>query len=294
MFNFKKQLIDAFVAELHQNYSDTYGDSIREYGNVIAWVGKLVLENIAGSDMLYHNTEHTINVASVGHEILRGKHLREGGVMPDDYLHFMIALLCHDIGYVRGILKNDRNGQYDTGRDGKMVAIPAGGTDAELTLYHVDRGIQFVQERFSGKRLIDIDIARIGRYIDSTRFINADDSETDLHDYAALTKAADFIGQLGDPSYMQKLPALFYELKEAGLNEAAGYHSPADMRANYAKFFWNIVSPHLRGGIYYLDVTQAGKQWIANLYSQVFSVEHNIPYANDSRPEKMLEMSGFL
>jgi hypothetical protein len=44
----------------------------------------------------------------VGQEVLRGKHLREGGISPRDWLHFIISLLCHDIGYVRGISMNDR------------------------------------------------------------------------------------------------------------------------------------------------------------------------------------------
>ncbi|HBB33823.1 MAG TPA: metal-dependent phosphohydrolase, partial [Cyanobacteria bacterium UBA9273] len=55
------------------------------------------------SDALYHNVEHTILVTLVGQEILRGKHIRDGGVSCEDWLHFIISLLCHDIGYVKGV-----------------------------------------------------------------------------------------------------------------------------------------------------------------------------------------------
>src|SRR5262245_23351295 len=64
----------------------------------------------------YHDLGHTICVTLVGQEVLRGKHLREGGVSPRDWLHFITSLLCHDIGYVRGICRNDRQGCYVTGQ----------------------------------------------------------------------------------------------------------------------------------------------------------------------------------
>ena len=46
------------------------------------------------------------------------------------------------------------------------------------------------------------------------------------------------------------------------------------MRKNYAKFFWNDVSPYIQDALRYLRVTQEGKQWIANLYAHVFEIEH--------------------
>ena len=37
-----------------------------------------------------------------------------GSVNPRDWLHFIVSLLCHDIGYVRGICRGDADGQYVT------------------------------------------------------------------------------------------------------------------------------------------------------------------------------------
>ena len=31
---------------------------------------------------------------------------------PRDWLHFIVSLLGHDIGYVRGICRGDRDGSY--------------------------------------------------------------------------------------------------------------------------------------------------------------------------------------
>ena len=64
-------------------------------------------------------------MASCGYlikEILRGRHIRQGGVTPSDWLHFMISLLCHDIGYVRGVCRADRGDVCSTGRGDQVVA----------------------------------------------------------------------------------------------------------------------------------------------------------------------------
>ena len=75
----------------------------------------------------------TRSVTLVGQSILKGKHLCEGGITPKDWLNFMIALLCHDIGYVRGVCKLDQDGTYATGIGDNVVHLPKDGTDAILT-----------------------------------------------------------------------------------------------------------------------------------------------------------------
>ncbi len=275
MFNIQKLVIDHFVEELQSTYYQNYGSTEPPYGEIIAWVGRLALENIANSDMLYHNVEHTIMVTLVGQAILWGKHLLEGGVTPRDWFHFIVALLCHDIGYVRGICREDQGDICATGIPGQTVRIPPGSSNAMLTPYHLDRGKMFIRERFGQRLLRDIDAGLIASYIEMTRFPPPDDEAyRDTKGYPGLVRAADFIGQLGDPNYLRKIPALFYEFEEIGANKALGYSTPGDMRRMYARFYWNMISPYIQDAVRYLMVTQEGKQWIANLHSHVFAVEH--------------------
>lgn len=275
MLNLQKIIIDRFVKELRRAYQQTYNLMEPQYSNILEWSGQLALENIANSDALYHNVDHTIMVTLVGQSILKGKHLCEGGVTPRDWLHFIMALLCHDIGYVRGVCMQDRNGVYANGVNGGMIKLRPGGTDAALTPYHVDRSKLFVLERFGGKVAADIDAEIIASYIEMTRFpIPDDDFYKVTNSYAGLARAADFIGQLGDPNYLRKIPALFYEFEEIGENLNTGYQSPGDMRRNFTKFYWGVVRPHIQEALRYLRITQEGKQWIANLHSHVFDVEH--------------------
>jgi hypothetical protein len=276
MFNPTELLIDAFVKRLQEAYGRTYGSLEPSYAGIIGWAGRMALENIANSDALYHNVEHTIMVTLVGQEVLKGKHLREGGVSPRDWLHFIISLLCHDIGYVRGVCRDDRNNICTTGLDGQTVTLPPGATDAALTPYHVDRGKHFIRERFGGNDVIDAE--RIAANIELTRFPVPDDSDhQDTADYPGLVRAADLIGQLADPQHMRKFAALFYEFAETGTTEKLGYASPADLRNSYPAFYWSVVNRYIQDGLRHLRITQEGKQWIANLYAHVFSVEHHEP-----------------
>ncbi|OCR01590.1 metal-dependent phosphohydrolase [Oscillatoriales cyanobacterium USR001] len=275
VFNATELLIDAFVQKIRFGYTRTYGGYKPDYEDIIAWAGSMALENIANSDALYHNVEHTILVTLVGQEILRGKHIREGGTSCEDWLHFIIALVCHDIGYVKGVCRQDRTGWYATGNGTELVPLPPGCTDASLTPYHVDRAKLFIDERFGGHRLIDAEV--IKRNIELTRFpVPKESDHQDTINFPGLVRAADLIGQLSDPRYLKKISLLYYEFEETGFNQKVGYKSPGDLRVNYAKFYWHGVHPYIKDALYYLSLTQQGKQIIANLYSNVFVVEHDL------------------
>ena len=275
MFNTTELLIEDFVKKLKDGYHRTYGDWKPDYEDIIAWVGSMAMENIANSDALYHDVEHSILVTLVGQEILRGRHIREGGVSCEDWLHFIISLVCHDIGYVKGVCRQDTDRAHATGKDGEMVTLPYGSSDAALTAYHVDRAKLFIDERFGGHRLIDAEV--IKRNIELTRFpVPSIEDHQDTIDYPGLIRASDLIGQLSDPRYLRKISALYYEFEETGVNQVLGYHHPGDLRRNYPKFYWDGVHPYIENALRYLSLTLQGKQITANLYSNVFVIEHEV------------------
>jgi hypothetical protein len=81
------------------------------------------------------------------------------------------------------------------------------------------------------------------------------------------------IGNLGDPNYLQKTNALYYEFEEVGVNKQFGYSSPADLTDLYPRLYFDTISVHLQSAIRYLNVTTRGRQWINSLYSNVFRAE---------------------
>jgi hypothetical protein len=63
-----------------------------------------------------------------------------------------------------------------------------------------------------------IDEQRITRAIEFTRFPSNFPPDQEVDDEEGLLlRAADLIGQLGDPHYIRKANALFHEFEEAGL-----------------------------------------------------------------------------
>jgi hypothetical protein len=275
MLNPNKVLCSAFVRELRANYAQTYGGLKPDYADIISWVGNMGVETIANSNALYHDVEHTVFVTLVGQQILRGKHIREGRVSCEDWLHFTLSLVCHDIGYVKGVCRRDivLLRMYATGKADDTVQLSEGHTDASLTPYHVDRGKLFVQERFGGHELIHAEVLK--RNIELTRFpVPLDTDHQDTVNFPGLVRAADLIGQLSDPRYLHKIPALFYEFEETGVNKQLGYRHPEDLRRNYPGFYWKSVYPYIKEAIAYLKLTQEGKQILSNLYGHVFEVEH--------------------
>ena len=275
MFNPTQIIIEAFVRELQLMYERTYGLLEPDYPGIIGFVARLALEIIATSDAAYHDVNHTVMVTLVGQEILRGRHVNVGGVTPYDWLHFIVSLLCHDIGYVRGICRGDGNGRYVTNLAGDTVSVPEGSTDAVLTPYHVARSKLFVRERFGKVGLSHLNCVVIEANIEHTRFpVPKDEHHAPTGDFPGLLRAADLIGQLADINYLRKTSALFTEFRETGMNDVLKYSSAADLRANYPHFFWQVVRPYIEDALRYLRVTQEGQLWVANLYANVFSMEH--------------------
>jgi len=254
-----------------------FGGLHTEYAETIVWAGRMALEIIADTDALYHNLEHTIHVTLVGTEILTGKQLRVGKVSPLDWLQFVLSLLCHDIGYVKGVCRADDifNNTYETGVENpKTVKLPPGSTDAGLTKYHVDRGKLFIRQRFEGHSVINVDV--ICKNIEWTRFpVPLDDDYQDTFDYPALVRAADLMGQMSDPKYVLKIPALWAEFNETGEAQKLGFITCDDLKKGYPPFFWKVVCKFIKPAMQYLKVTQLGKQYLNNLLAGVFQVEHH-------------------
>jgi hypothetical protein len=251
-----------------------FGSSHEDLVEMVPSIARIAIECIGNSDALYHNVEHTMLVTMAGHDIMRGRALHTH--MPvEDYAHVIIACLTHDIGYVRGLFHQDDETGYVVDATGHKKMLPRGSSDAAMLPWHVDRSKMYVMERIEG--MARLDSRRIARAVEGTRFPASLPVAGEAYDEeSAILRAADLIGQLGDPNYIRKANALFIEFEEAGLNRQFGYSSPADIVNLYPQFYWNCVAPHIQTAIRYLNVTSSGRQWIANLYGNVFRAERDI------------------
>ena len=171
---------------------------------------------------------------------------------------------------------------------GSRVTPPRGASDAFLAPYHIERGKIYARERFTESEYIDEE--RIVRSIELTRFPvpkHSDYSVTDSE--AALVRAADLIGQMADPFYHRRINALYHEFVEIGIAEKLNYRSPADLVERYPDFFWTCVQPYLQPALRYLELTTEGKQWVANLFHNVFQVQHKTGRIGPFPGEEMIK-----
>ena len=263
---------DALSKFLHDYMQRRYASTHPAIVELVPSVARIALEAIANSDALYHNIEHTMLVTLAGHDIMRGRALYRT-TNAGDYAHVIVACLTHDIGYVRTILIEDTPQGSVVDEAGNRVELPRGGSDAGLTPWHVDRSKLFARQRF--REIEALDESRIEQMIECTRF-PAPPPQHDAGEEGAVLRAADLIGQLGDPHYLRKANALYWEFEEVGINRQLGYTSPADLVDKYPAFYFNQVAPHIQEALRYLSVTARGRQWIANLYSNVFRSEQKL------------------
>src|SRR6266699_2702201 len=189
------------LEEFLRSYMRRRFPSSQALGEIVPSAARIALECIGNSDALYHNVEHTLLVTLAGHDILRGCALNDN--------------LTAD-GFV-------------IDQAGRKVSLPRGSSDAGLMPHHVDRSKLYVMRRIEG--LAPLNRQRIADAIEGTRFPPHEGQEHD--EEASIVRAADLIGQLGDPSYIRKANALYHEFEEVGRKRQLGYESPADIVNRY-------------------------------------------------------------
>ena len=142
---------------------------------------------------------------------------------------------------------------------------------------HVDRGKEFVATNLPGSALIDANFVQ--SCIERTRFpVPADSWYSLTDDYPGLVRGADLVGQLSDPTYLSKLPAIFYEFVEVGFNDSLGYKTPGDLLLNYPNFFARSVKPYIKDTEAHLEQTVSGREILRSLYK-------NLEDATNPEPE---------
>ena len=274
--------IDAFVHKVVDRFGTAFPDAGSLESTLLARAANEALETLLNCDCPYHDVHHTMLVTDAGMAILKGRQLARGDLQASDWLHAVIAMLYHDIGYIRGLLKGDREGSYVADEMGNRAVAKPGATDAFLTPFHVTRSCLYVQERFGPEQLLNTNL--LASHIEMTRFPVPEDSYYQDDDtLSALVRAADLIGQMGDPQYLRKLSRLYAEFVETGEAERLGYANAGELRANFPEFFQDSVYPRITTALHYLGKTREGQQWAANLFAHVHAEQESEGFAGPER-----------
>ena len=216
-------------------------------------------------DMQYHDYEHTLQATVCLIHLLEGRH-RSGDtpvLSARTWELSVMAVLLHDCGYLK----------YTDDRE---------GTGAKYTLVHERRSCDFARRYLPPLGVSSQEIEDVCAAINSTgpqnKISQMNFSREEVRIMTFLLVTADYLGQMSAPDYVDELPFLFDEFKEAFDFEHVPepkrpYHQFNELLEKTPGFWANYVWPLLdfeAGGVHrYL--TTAGQP---NPYLQ--AVEANI------------------
>ncbi len=149
-------------------------------------------------DTLYHDTQHSLDIALTCTRLLRGYHKVHGTLTPDQALLGIITSLFHDSGYVRKL----DDTEFSNG--------------AEYTGTHITRGIHFMMEQLPLIELKDIahraaQIVHLTGYEVKPDEVCPDKASDRL--IGDIVATSDLITQMADRCYLEKCrDRLFPEL----------------------------------------------------------------------------------
>jgi hypothetical protein len=179
-------------------------------------------------DTVYHDLEHTLQAYLAAARIIDGL-ARENRIvnLRESMAIALISTLGHDSGFVKETGDNE-------------------GTGAKYSLIHVSRSKAFMGKCLPkiGFNLTQIEcvqnaISYTGLDSDPSKIpFTSDDERLIGH----IVGTADFLGQMSDPDYPQKLPKLFNEYREGGV---PGYSSSDDLLEKTPLFFKQFVMKRL-------------------------------------------------
>jgi len=271
MFRPSDILIDSFIDHLKATFDDIYGDGPPDHCATAVTVARMSLSRIARSDALYFDVEHAINSTMVGLEMLYGRIARNGFFSSRDWVHVVSALLCANVGMVRGALAGDRENECVIDATGKTIVLAPGATDAALWLHASMRSALFVQQNFQGHRVIDPEALSVT--IEKSSVLTRSDNPQ-AGSNRAIVHAALIIGILANPGFETKLPQFYLVAEEAGVSDFLGFDDIVGVRTGLAKHFWNNLYTNIGDGIQLLDQTGHGRTLLSSMYSHLLVSEH--------------------
>ncbi len=179
---------------------------------------------------LYHDLPHTLEVLICGVRLMHGVHVSGDRLTDDEITLIILAILMHDVGYAQ------RRGEES-------------GTGAQHTQTHVQRGIEFMRQYFSVRKLPASIPAAVTAMILGTEhnrpFAQIAFSDDRTRMLGCIVATADITGQMADRIYLEKLLFLYLEFREARFGS---YQSMYDLLCQTNRFY-EMIREKLDGAL---------------------------------------------
>jgi len=186
----------------HHLFGSQEGGYIDEYMDAIDGLFTGSYAEYQAMDTAYHDITHTLQATLCLVELLHNRQFAEAtpGISAKDFKLAVVAVLFHDIGYLKTIADTE-------------------GSGAKYTHLHEKRSCSFARAFLQQRgwpsddlQFVENLISSTGPSADVTRIEFRSEIERIL---GQTVCTADYIGQMSDPHYPEKLAVLFSEFKES-------------------------------------------------------------------------------
>jgi len=186
-------------------------------------------------DTGYHDITHTMQATLCLTELLHHRHFsdEQPAIGVHDFKRALIAMLFHDLGYLKTVGDNE-------------------GTGAKYTHVHEQRSCRLVRDFLSGRGWQEDDIVFVENLISAT---GPTANLTKIPFRSATERllgqsvcTADYVGQMSDPQYPDKLEVLYREFEESyryqGLPRSQWPFTSYEALLRSTPNFWSIFVQH--------------------------------------------------
>ena len=215
------------------------------------------------SNTKYHNLEHTCAVTLATARLIHGLHVQDQSFSTRVIQLGIISALFHDTGLIQTDEENE-------------------GTGAQYTIGHEVRSITLMEKYLSDKGLSAEDILDCSHIIMCTKLsLSLDKIRFNSDEIKIMGKvlgSADLIAQMADRTYLEKLPLLFLEFKEAGME---GFETPLEIFQNTEDFYHSVAITRLTeelSGVSYAALYHFRSRWEIDRDLYAESMKNNIRY----------------
>jgi len=215
------------------------------------------------SNTKYHNLEHTCAVTLATVRLIHGLHVQGQRLSSRVIELALIGALFHDTGLIQTEEEQE-------------------GTGAQFTIGHEERSIKLMGKYLTSNNFSAEDIYDCGHIIMCTILafplaeIPFRSEEISL--VGKVLGSADLIAQMADRSYLEKLPLLFLEFKEAKM---PGFETPLELFKNTGEFYHSVVRTLLTeelGSVSTAALFHFRERWDIDRDLYAESITNNIKY----------------
>jgi len=224
----------------------------------------------------YHNLEHTCSVTLAAARLIHGLHVQGQVLSPRLVQLCLVGALFHDTGFIQ----NEEEVE---------------GTGAQHTIGHEKRSIAFMEKYLTENGFAQEDIRDCSHIIMCTELFlplaEIPFNSEEVRTMGKILGTADLVAQMADRYYQEKLPLLFLEFQEAGME---GFETPLELFKKTEEFYRKVARKRMTGeleGISSAALYHFRERWKIdkNLYEE--SIKYNIRRMKETVVESLLQLS---